>query len=107
MPKSPNQPQTFVTNGSQINKSTPPETQAVLARYQFLYSVIGLLVGLVCVFGGIYLFIHGVSGSTDWYINVLGAESKIAQAAPGAILFVVGIFLVFITRYKFKHIEAK
>lgn len=98
---------TFVVNGSQVNKNTAPETQAILAKYQFMYSVTGLLLGLAAIIGGIYLFVQGVSGASDWYIKLIGAESKIVQAAPGAILFIVGLFMVFVTRYKFKHIVAK
>ncbi|MFQ3258041.1 MAG: hypothetical protein ACI846_001114 [Pseudoalteromonas distincta] len=98
---------TFVVNGSQVNKSTDPTTQATLAKYQFLYSLAGLVLGLASIIGGIYLFIQGVSGATDWTLKLLGSESNIVQAAPGAILFVVGLFMVFVTRYKYKHIVAK
>ncbi|QEY11819.1 MULTISPECIES: hypothetical protein [unclassified Cellvibrio] len=107
MEKIPKNNGTLIVNGSQINKSTPQETQAILAKYQFMYSLAGLLLGLVAIIGGIYLFVIGVSGASDWYIKLLGAESKILQAAPGAILFIVGVSLVFITRYKYKHIVAK
>ncbi|MBM7070589.1 hypothetical protein JQC92_00830 [Shewanella sp. 202IG2-18] len=103
----PSNNKNFVVNGSQINKNTPLETQAILAKYQFFYSTMGLFLGLSAIIGGIYLFIQGVSGSSDWYVNFLGAESKIAQAAPGVILFIVGLFMVFVTRYKYKHIVAK
>jgi hypothetical protein len=97
----------FVVNGSQVNKSTDLTTQATLAKYQFLYSLAGLVLGLASIIGGIYLFIQGVNGATDWSLKLLGSESNIVQAAPGAILFVVGLFMVFVTRYKYKHIVAK
>lgn len=98
---------TFIVNSSQVHKNTTPETQALLVKCQLIYSVIGLIFGVFAIFGGIYLFGQGVIGSSDWEIKLLGAESKIEQAAPGAILFIVGLFMVFITRYKFKHIVAK
>ena len=107
MSDSSNNNRTFVVNGSQVNKNTAPETQATLAKYQFMYSVTGLFLGLAAIIGGIYLFVQGVNGASDWDIKLLGAESKIVQAAPGAILFIVGLFMVFVTRYKFKHIVAK
>lgn len=105
--KKDNQKATLITNSSQINKETSHETQAVLAKCQLLYSTFGLILGMVSIIGGIYLFIQGASGSTDWKINILGAESNLVQAAPGAVLFVVGLFIVFVTRYKYKHILAK
>jgi len=98
---------TFVVNGSQVNTSTNPTTQATLAKYQFLYSLAGLVLGLASIIGGIYLFIQGVNGTTNWSLKLLRSESNIVQAAPGAILFVVGLFMVFVTRYKYKHIVAK
>jgi hypothetical protein len=97
----------FVVNGSQVNKSTNSVTQAALAKYQFLYSLAGLVLGLAAIIGGIYLFIQGVNGSTDWTLKLLGNESNLVQATPGVILFIVGLFIVFVTRYKFKHIVAK
>ncbi len=41
----------------------------------------------------------------SWTAEFLGANSKISDAAPGAVLFIVGLFTVFLTRYGFKTIE--
>lgn len=79
-----------------------PETVEKLSCYQLIYSVLGLVLGLVCVIGGIVLFLHGVAGSTNWIAKILGAESQISDAAPGAVLFVVGLFIVWVTRFKLK-----
>jgi hypothetical protein len=62
----------------------------------------GLFLGLVCMIGGIALFLNGVSGSTNWTAKILGNESTITDAAPGAILFTVGLFVIIVTRYKAK-----
>jgi len=70
--------------------------------FQFIYSLAGLIVGLVCIIGGIVLFLHGVAGSTSWTASFLGASSDISDAAPGAILFIVGLFIVWITRFEVK-----
>lgn len=68
--------------------------------YQLIYSLAGLFLGLVCIIGGIVLFLHGVLGTTSWTATFLGASSDISDAAPGAVLFIVGLFIVFITRFK-------
>jgi hypothetical protein len=70
-----------------------------LSKHQLIYSFAGLVLGIVCVLGGIALFLNGIIGSTSWSAKTLGAESTISDAAPGAVLFVVGLFIVFITRY--------
>ena len=70
--------------------------------FQFIYSLAGLIGGLAFALGGIVLFFHGVAGSTSWTAKILGAESEISDAAPGTVLFIVGLFTVFITRFKVK-----
>jgi hypothetical protein len=82
-----------------------PNTVENLSRHQLIYSVAGLILGLACVIGGVILFLHGVTGSMSWTAEFLGANSKISDAAPGAVLFIVGLFTVFLTRYGFKTIE--
>jgi len=66
---------------------------------QFIYSMLGLLLGLACVLCGMALFFHGIAGSSSWTMKIIGAQSKITDATPGVILFVVGLFIVYITRY--------
>ncbi|TXR54153.1 hypothetical protein [Reinekea thalattae] len=95
------------TLNCQVSPFTDNSTQLALARYQLIYSTIGLVLGLICVLGGIYLFIQGVAGEMNWSLKVFGNESVIANAAPGAILFIVGLFLVIVTKFKFKHIQPK
>jgi hypothetical protein len=43
-----------------------------------------------------------VVGSTSWTAKILGSESNISDAAPGAVLFIVGMFMVLITRFSIK-----
>lgn len=82
-----------------------PDHVERLSKHQLIYSIAGLILGLVCILGGVALFINGVSGSTSWTAKILGAESQVSDAAPGAVLFIVGLFIVLITRYvlKVKH----
>src|SRR5262245_5157477 len=82
-----------------------PGTVERLSKHHLIYSLLGLVLGLVCVVGGIVLFLHGVVGSTSWTAKAFGAESHITDAAPGAVLFIVGLFIVFSTRYVFKVIR--
>ena len=70
-----------------------------LAVLQLIYSLAGLLLGLACIVGGILLFFHGVSGSSSWVGEVIGVKSKLSDAAPGTVLFVVGLAVVWLTRF--------
>src|SRR5207237_9467445 len=70
-----------------------------LARLQLSYSLAGLVFGLTCILGGIGLFLHGVVGSSSWVGNFIGVQSKLSDAAPGTVLFVVGLAVVWLTRF--------
>lgn len=70
-----------------------------ISKHQLSYSILGLLLGTVCIFGGLILFINGIAGSTSWTANLLGAESSVSDATPGTVLFIVGLLIVFTTRY--------
>jgi hypothetical protein len=75
------------------------KTYRLLSFYQFVYSLCGLVLGLACMIGGVLLFLNGVAGAASWTTRILGAESQVSDAAPGAILFVVGLFVVVVTRF--------
>ena len=66
---------------------------------QLIYSLAGLVLGLACIIGGILLFFHGVAGSSSWVGEVIGLKSKLSDAAPGTVLFVVGLAVVWLTRF--------
>lgn len=68
--------------------------------FQIIYSMTGLILGLVCIIGGVALFFHGVAGPVSgWTVKFLGLESNISDAAPGVILFIVGFFIVLVTKF--------
>lgn len=69
-------------------------------KYKFLYSTMGLVLGLISILCGSYLFINGIIiGSTQFSALIFGNKAQLTDAAPGTILFVIGLFLVITTRY--------
>lgn len=72
------------------------------ALFQLIYSLTGLVLGLSCIIGGIVLFFHGITGSSSWTVKFLKLESNISDAAPGVILFIVGLFIVCVTKFVIK-----
>jgi cytochrome b subunit of formate dehydrogenase len=85
---------------------TPEELELHKAgmKYKFIYSMFGLVVGILCIAAGTFLGLSGVVGHTSWTASMLGFSTNINDAAPGVIVFIVGIFFVLITRFKVKHI---
>lgn len=79
-----------------------PQLARDLSKHQLTYSILGLVLGLAAIIGGIVLLLNGVAGSTSWTTKILGAESALTDASAGVVLFVVGLFTVFVTRYKIK-----
>ncbi|MGV1720679.1 hypothetical protein ACT4MC_19110 [Vibrio furnissii] len=96
----------FVVNNSIVDPKTDNQTQLSLAKYELINAILGQFLGFVCILGGVALFFNGVAGSTSWTAKILGAESTITDAAPGVVLFIVGLFFVVVTRYKFVHKKA-
>src|SRR5438445_204841 len=65
-----------------------------VSHFEFTYSLAGLSVAVLCIAGGIFLFLRGISGSTTW-VAVLGtSQSRLTNAAPGVVLFVVGLAIL-------------
>ncbi|MBI5401497.1 hypothetical protein HZB05_01570 [Candidatus Wolfebacteria bacterium] len=71
--------------------------------FQLIYSLTGLVLGLICVIGGIILILHGIAGpTTSWTTKFLGFESNFSDATPGVILFIVGFLFVLATKFDIK-----
>jgi len=77
-----------------------PKLVEKLAEPQRTIALFGLIVGVVCVLGGLSLFFAGITGSANWTAKFLGFQSTLTEAAPGVILFVVGVVVIWITRLK-------
>lgn len=73
-------------------------------KLKFAYSLVGLLLGLTCIIAGVILGLGGVTSHTAWTASALGLSTSMTDATPGVIVFVVGIFMVLITRFKVKEI---
>jgi hypothetical protein len=67
--------------------------------FKFIYSTIGLILGFLSIIAGAYLFIRGITGQTQFSATIFGNNTSLTDAAPGTILFIVGLFLVIVTRY--------
>jgi hypothetical protein len=78
-----------------------PELARELARWEGIKSTLGLIIGLICVVGGLALIYAGVEGSIDWSLKGMGLESKLAKASPGVVLTVIGAIVIGFTRFRF------
>lgn len=95
-------PQNHESEIVHFSEKVDQDTQKMIVRFQFIYSSLGLLLGLTCMIFGSILFLRGVTGSTDFSSKILGAENKITEAAPGGLLFLTGLSIVYVTRFSVK-----
>jgi hypothetical protein len=73
---------------------------AILGEY--IYASIALILGLSAIIGGSVLCLYGVTGHTSLTASLLGLSTNLNDAAPGVVLFVVGLFMIWATRPKVK-----
>lgn len=70
----------------------------MVVRYQFIYSLVGLAVGMICVILGMVMVVHGFGGGGwHWSADIFGF--KVNDAAPGVVLFLVGLAIAQFTRF--------
>ena len=75
-------------------------TYTLAIKLEYAYAILGLFLGLSTIIFGSILCLNGVVGSTSWTANFIGAESSINDAAPGVVLFIVGLFMIWVTKPK-------
>lgn len=76
-------------------------------RWEYRYAMLGLILGLSAIVGGVILGLNGVAGSTSWTARAFGLQSDVNDAAPGVVLFIIGLFMVVATRPKVKLKDLK
>ena len=65
--------------------------------YHFLYSVLGLVVGLAFMASGVLLLLRGVLDSRRrWHIKI--GTFEVNSAAPGVAFAALGVLVIYFTR---------
>lgn len=67
---------------------------------QGLYSILGLIVGVVFLTGGLLLLLSGIGGSSHFIAEILGAKVDVTDATAGLICAVLGGLVIFVTRFE-------
>ena len=71
-------------------------------KYQFMFSLVGLALGFLCIIAGFILVYLGVSGKIDWSIKLISASSSLSKASPGVVLIIIGFLTIYTTRFILK-----
>jgi len=75
-------------------------------RFHFLYSMCGLVIGVLCIGGGVTLVLLGITGNTHFVADLFRVHSEVSDASPGVVLCFVGLLIVFVTRYEVRSSKS-
>jgi len=56
--------------------------------------IVGQCIGGVACLGGLLLTILGLSGQIEWILEAAGFTSRLANASPGIVFEIVGLFIL-------------
>ncbi len=73
-----------------------------IALHQLIYSLTGLVIGFGCIVGGIVLLLNSIVGNVSMSAKLIGSSANVNDAAPGVILFIVGMMIIIATKYNIK-----
>ena len=82
-----------------ISGSVPPDIQRDLIRQQYVVSMAAMTLGAIAIVCGAALTWLGLEGTIQWSFSAFGVKSKLADAGPGALLFVVGVLIIALNRF--------
>ena len=72
-------------------------------KLEYRHAAIGASLGLLAILCGAVLCLHGFVGATSsWTADLFGLKSNLNDAAPGVVLFIIGLFVVILTRPNIK-----
>jgi len=77
-----------------------PEGLDPISVRRLAVSTATLLIGGGCMIGGIVLLLRGAANTPLWTANAPGTTEPLNTIVPGLLLFVTGLLIVFLTRYK-------
>ena len=82
-----------------VPRGANPDLAKKAMFYHLIYAMTALLLGVLLIAGGGLLFYLGVAGGTTWVVKTLGLESQLTDGPPGAVLAIVGLIVLFVTRF--------
>lgn len=92
----------FQTEEIEIDRRLAPEVQKQLINTEADNARTGRMVGLLVILIGVILMIAGVTGAVDLKLSGLGLNVQVANAAPGVVVALIGLVIVWRTNLTIK-----
>lgn len=79
------------------------QTGKMAVRFQFIYSVLGMIFSAICVTSGLLVIRHGITANTKTFSLSFHGFSISASDVPfGVVLEVIGLVALYITKFSVK-----
>ena len=72
-----------------------------IADLQFKYSVVGLILWMASIILGCILLYVGITGESSFAANAVGMKTELNDAAPGTVLLIIGLLIIYVTRFNY------
>jgi hypothetical protein len=72
---------------------------AIAVILQGIYSILGLVVGIIFLGVGLILLLGGIGGSSHFVAEILGGKFEISDATAGLVCAVLGSIIIWVSRF--------
>ncbi len=91
----------------EIDPKLPEKIQDKVVKGEMESAKGGRRIGLGVIVLGVLLTILGATGAVDLRLQGLGLNAHVANAAPGVVLMLIGLFIIWLTRFTVKAAKPK
>jgi hypothetical protein len=93
-------PPQFETEEIELDPKVDPAVQTQLIKSEAENARTGRMVGLLVILVGVILTIAGATGAVDLKLSGMGLSAQVANAAPGVVLALSGLVIIWRTNLK-------
>jgi hypothetical protein len=97
----------FPVEEIELDPDLPPEILEQGIEVQRLYSILGLVFGVIIVLAGVVLMVLGFSGSVDIAFQSGTTKAHVVTGSLGIVVALIGAILVWVTRFKVRITRPK
>jgi uncharacterized protein YjeT (DUF2065 family) len=88
------------TEEVELDQRLDPDVQKQLIKTEADNARTGRMVGLLVILVGVILTIAGATGAVDLKLSGMGLNAQVVNAAPGIVLALIGLVIVWRTNLK-------
>ncbi len=91
----------------EVDPALPQKVQEKIVESEARNARAGRIVGFVVILLGVVLTLLGATGAVNIELGGAGLTAHVANAAPGVVLMLIGLFVVWRTNLSIKAVQHK